>query len=75
MIKKIRDVENILGDFKYKLSNSSIKNLRAKRSIYVSKNLKVNEKITKSNIKVVRPGYGLHPKYYFKVIGMKVKKI
>ena len=74
MIKKIRDVENILGDFKYKLSNSSIKNLRAKRSIYVSKNLKVNEKITTSNIKVVRPGYGLHPKYYFKVIGMKVKK-
>jgi len=74
MIKKIRDVENILGTRKYSISKSSIKNLRAKRSIYVSQDIKSNEKLTKHNIKVVRPGFGLHPKYYFQVIGMKVKK-
>ena len=74
MVRKIRDVETILGKFKYSISKSSIKNLRSKRSIYISKNIKINEKLTENNIKVVRPGFGLHPKFFFKVIGMRAKK-
>ena len=34
----------------------------------------MNEQINLSNIKVVRPSKGLHPKYFFKILGKKVKK-
>lgn len=42
--------------------------LKFRRSIYVSKDIKVGEKFTPDNIKIVRPGYGLEPKYYEKVL-------
>ena len=74
MIKKIRDVELSLGTINYGISKSSKKNLNSKRSIYVSKKIKKGEKITPKNIKVVRPAFGLHPKYYKKVLGKKVNR-
>ena len=73
-IKKIRDVELSLGTINYGISKSSKKNLNSKRSIYVSKKIKKGEKITPKNIKVVRPAFGLHPKYYKKVLGKKVNR-
>ena len=42
-----------------------------KRSIYVSKDIKKNEKFTNDNIKIIRPGYGLKTKYYKKVLKSK----
>ena len=74
MVKKIRLTEKMLGDKNYSLSKSSYKNLKAKRSIYIYKDIKMNEQINLSNIKVVRPSKGLHPKYFFKILGKKVKK-
>ena len=44
------------------------------RSIYISKKINKGEKISKDNIKVVRPAFGLHPKYYKKILGKKVNK-
>lgn len=74
MIEKIREVELSLGTIDYGISKSSKKNLNSKRSIYVSKKIKKGEKITSKNIKVIRPAFGLHPKYYKKVLGKKVKR-
>ena len=74
MIKAIRDLEKCIGKVTYKLSKNSVKNLNGKRSIYFCKNIAKNTKITKENIKVIRPSYGLDPKFYFKILGMKVKK-
>ena len=44
------------------------------RSIYVSKKILKGEKITKLNIKILRPGFSLHPKYFDRIIGLRVKK-
>ena len=44
-----------------------------KRSIYISKDIKKNEKLTIKNIKIIRPGFGLPTKYYSKVLGTKSK--
>ncbi len=74
MIKKIREVESILGIYKYRISKGSIPNLRSRRSIYVSKNIPKGGSICESNIKIVRPSFGLHPKYYNKIIGKRVKR-
>ena len=45
-----------------------------RRSIIVIKGIKKNEKISKENIKILRPAIGISPKYYFKVLGKKVNK-
>ena len=62
------------GRVYYGISKSEKASLIFKRSIYVSKDIKKNELITKHNIKVIRPNLGLHPKYYDYVIGKRVKK-
>ena len=45
-----------------------------RRSIYVVKNIKKGQYIDNLNIKKIRPSNGLHPKYYFKILGKKVNK-
>ena len=42
--------------------------------MYISKDVKKNEIVTKDNVKSVRPGYGLHPKHYNEILGKKFVK-
>ena len=74
MTSEIRKIEKALGQIDYSLSPSSKKNIFAKRSLYVSKDIKKGELITQENIKSVRPSYGLHPKEWDSVIGKKTTK-
>ena len=60
--------------FVYGSSADEKKYIKFKRSIYVSKNIKKGEIFTKENLKIVRPGHGLHPKFYFTIMGKKAKK-
>ena len=69
MVEKIREVEASLGKVSYDISKSSKKHLKGKRSIYVSKFIKKGDQISKFNIKVVRPFFGLHPKFFNKILG------
>ena len=68
------NIEKAIGKINYDIPINIKKNLSGKRSIYFSKDIKNNDVITKENIKVVRPAYGLHPKFYSKIIGMRVNK-
>ncbi len=63
-----------LGKVKYESSNDERKYKKYKRSIYISKIIKKGDHFTKENLKVIRPGYGLHPKFYNKIIGKKAKR-
>ena len=45
-----------------------------RRSIYSSKIIEKGEYFTKNNIKVIRPGYGLEPKYFYYLLGKKAKR-
>ena len=45
-----------------------------RRSIFCVKDIKKGEKLTEENIKVIRPGYGLKPKYYAQVLGQTALK-
>ncbi len=71
MVKDIRILETALGNGKIEISKSSKKNINSKRSIYVSKKILKGETITAQNIKIVRPGFSLDPKYFNKIIGKK----
>ena len=75
MVDNIRLAESALGSGKIEISKSSKENYNTRRSIYVSKNISKGEKITKHNIKIVRPGHGLHPKFYNYVLNKNQKLI
>lgn len=58
-----------LGKVNYTLGEKELKSRDHKRSIYVSADIKKGEKFTASNLKIVRPAFGLLPKHWEKVLG------
>jgi len=71
--KKINKTCETLGSPNFNLRKDK-ESKKLRRSIYVIKDIKKNDLIEKSNIKKIRPAKGLHPKYYFKILGKKAKK-
>ena len=74
MIVKIRQTEKLLGKVDYSLTQKRKSRRVFSRSLYVSKDIKKDEIFTKDNIRSVRPGYGLHPKYLKDILGKKANK-
>ena len=60
-----------LGTVQYGIQETEKKSLSFKRSVYVVKDIEEGEPFTKENIRVIRPGDGLHPKYYESILGKK----
>jgi len=58
-----------LGHVKYDILPDEKASLRFKRSLYVVKDIKKGEQLTSDNVRIIRPGDGLPPKYYDKIIG------
>jgi sialic acid synthase SpsE len=52
-------------------NRSENQSLQFRRSIYAVTNIKKGEKFTKKNIRVIRPGFGIQPAYFEKLINKK----
>ena len=74
MINAVKATEKLLGKVNYSLDEKKKNNRRFSRSLYVSKDIKKGEVFTEDNIRSVRPGYGLHPKYLKDVLGKKAPR-
>ena len=74
MVDSIRQVEKALGEVKYPTDPSKIKGREFCRSLYVAEDVKAGDVVTEKNVRSVRPGYGMHPKYLPKVLGKKFVK-
>jgi pseudaminic acid synthase len=74
MVQSIRNVEKSLGSVQYKEDISQIPGREFARSLYVAKDIKKGEVITENNVRSVRPGYGLHPKYLCEIVGRRVNQ-
>lgn len=72
MVNMVRKAESAIGIVDYKLSEKQNISRAHSRSLYVVKNIKKGEILTSDNIKSIRPGFGLHPKYYNTILGKKV---
>jgi pseudaminic acid synthase len=71
MVDQIREVESQLGEINYSITESAKQSIKGKRSIYVSNFINEGDEINEINIKIVRPSFGLHPKYFEQCIGKK----
>ena len=63
-----------LGKKTIGITNAEKKSIQFKRSIYASKYIKRGEKFSKNNIRIVRPGYGLDPRFYNNLLGKTSKR-
>jgi pseudaminic acid synthase len=63
MVKSIREVEKALGEVSYDLTKKMKKSREFSRSLFVVKDMMAGEVFTEENIRSIRPGYGLPPKY------------
>ena len=61
-----------IGAVDYGLKSSEVGNIKFRRSLYFVNDLNAGDKITVNDIRSVRPGYGMSPKYTAKLIGSTV---
>lgn len=71
MVQMVRNTEKALGKIKYKKNMSEKNDAPNRRSLFVVKDIKKGERITEENVRSIRPGYGLAPKYMEEVLGQK----
>jgi pseudaminic acid synthase len=69
MVDAVRDTEKLLGKVTYELSPKSLKSREFSRSLFIAEDVKAGEMITTSNVRSVRPGFGLAPKYLSEILG------
>ena len=71
MVDAVRITEKALGKIDFNLSEKAQKSKVYSRSLYVVKDIVAGEILSEDNIRSIRPGFGLHPKYYNEIIGKK----
>ena len=74
MVDSIRNVEKALGRVSYVLSDKMKSNREFSRSLFVVKDMKKGDIITEDNVRSIRPGFGLHPKYLKEILGKRINK-
>ncbi|MFH2143398.1 MAG: pseudaminic acid synthase [Bacteroidota bacterium] len=74
MVESIRKVEKALGKAVYEISDKAEKSRIFSRSLFVVKKIKKGDTFTSENIRSIRPGHGLKPKYLNQIIGKKATK-
>ncbi len=63
-----------IGDIRYGATDAEKKSLVFRRSLYISSDIKKGTVLNLNNVRCVRPGLGLPPKFFDQVIGLKVNK-
>jgi pseudaminic acid synthase len=71
MVDSVRIAEKMLGKVDYEMTAQKIKSTEFARSLFIVKDVKTGEKLTEGNVRSIRPGFGLHPKFLSSVLGKK----
>lgn len=63
-----------LGGIQYGPTEAEKPSMRFRRSIYIAQDLKAGDILSRENLRIVRPGFGLPPKYYDNLLGRRVNR-
>ncbi|SFG62592.1 pseudaminic acid synthase [Pedobacter insulae] len=74
MVKAVRQAEKAIGVVDYTLTEKQLKGKDFSRSLYIVEDIKEGQVFTSSNVRSIRPGFGLHPKNYELVLGKRATK-
>lgn len=74
LVKAIREVEKALGRPNYATTKDEEKNKIFRRSLFIVKDLKGGDQFTADNVKSIRPGHGLSPRFFPAIIGKVAKR-
>ncbi|EQA46971.1 pseudaminic acid synthase [Leptospira broomii serovar Hurstbridge str. 5399] len=69
MVDAIRNVEKAIGSINYDLSEKVITSREFSRSLFIVKDIKKGDQFTRENVRSIRPGFGMHPKYFERILG------
>lgn len=73
MVKRIRETEESLGQVSYELSELSKKSRKFSRSLFAVQDIRKGDVFTEENVRSIRPGNGISPKYISEILGKKSK--
>jgi pseudaminic acid synthase len=74
MVTAVRQAEKAIGTVNYVLTEKQRKGKDFARSVYVAEDIRAGEPFTEKNLRVIRPGFGMHPKLYGEVLGKKAAR-
>ncbi|KKK38905.1 N-acetylneuraminate synthase [Mesobacillus campisalis] len=74
LVDSVRDAEKSLGKVDYELTDKKKKSREFSRSLFAVQDIKEGETFTEENVRSIRPGYGLSPKYSRNVYGSTASK-
>ena len=74
MVTPERNAEKAMGKDAYELTEKQIAGKAFARSLYVAEDIKAGDVITEKNVKSVRPGFGLHPRYLKEILSKRINK-
>lgn len=74
MVGAIRNVEKAMGGAEYTVTSRMKLAQKSCRSLFLVEDVMRGDILTESNLRSIRPGIGLHPKYYQRILGKKVKQ-
>lgn len=69
MVRDVRQAEKAIGKVSYGATEQEKNSMVFRRSIFCVKDIEPGEILTEENIRVIRPGYGMAPKYYEEILG------
>ena len=73
LVRECKTAYEALGNVSYERQPQEDKSLIFRRSLYIVEDMKAGDIITEKNMRRIRPGLGLAPKYYEAVLGRQVK--
>ena len=74
LVESVRQAEKVIGKVQDSIVKQEKPNIIGRRSLFVVENIKAGEIFTRKNVRSIRPGYGLAPKFLSEILGKKARK-
>ena len=74
LVQEVNRAYDAIGDISYGVTEQEKAEIAFRRSLYIVKDMKKGDILTEENVRSIRPGLGLKPKYYDLILGKKVNR-